>query len=679
MQLACLAEAVAFAAPAADPLPTGNEIIITGERTPRSLKDTPSSVVVFGKEDIAQLAEPDRVQQLLQFIPNLQVGSSRETPAIRGQESIGVLQGLHGFLGGARPRTTVQIDGRAIGYHEFAFGVAGLWDVDRVEVFRSPQTTTQGPNAIAGAIFLHTADPTYRFEGRGRLIAGDWRTRQASAVVSAPLIGNQFAMRVSGDLRRSRTSSKLSGPVDGVNLNHDRYGTLRAKLLAEPQAVPGLRLLLTYAHSQSAAPQTETARRPYRKRRDDAVLYGFYKIDVDTLTGAITFPITHTLGSRTVLSGGDMRVRRFAPRGFGESRTHGTDRSFESVFEWKPDAPVSLVAGIHVLAIDLDQDIDLSATPIGTGEFRDRQRSRGLFADISWHPAPGLTVAGGVRYQSDGKRRIGLLKAGADLPLDYDETVHALLPKLSVAFDLRRNLRVGAMIQRAYNPGGVTLDPVRRRQVAFQPEYLTDIELFARANPSGGALSVDARLFYNAIEDAQRQLDVPFDTPAGSVGLSQISNAPAARAYGIELQLDYKASPRLALRGSAGLLATKLTKTLLPDDPVLGKRFSRSPAFTGAAGIDWKPIPAVGVSAQVRHNSSYFGDDAETAVLRVRGSTTVDAKVSWRLRNFTAFGYGRNLFDEFHITSWNGPSFDPRSVGPVNDPREMGIGLSAAF
>jgi iron complex outermembrane receptor protein len=91
-----------------------------------------------------------------------------------------VLGGLPAFLGGARPRTVVQIDGRTVTFNEFAFSPEGLWDVDHVEVFRSPQTTTQGVNSIAGAIFIHTAEPTFRFEARARAIAGELGRRPTS-------------------------------------------------------------------------------------------------------------------------------------------------------------------------------------------------------------------------------------------------------------------------------------------------------------------------------------------------------------------------------------------------------------------------------------------------------------------------------------------------------------------
>src|SRR5690242_20042991 len=124
-----MAAAQAAAAPTSAAAPKPDEIIVTGERVKRSLKDTPSSVVVFGKRDLDRLAAPDRLSELLELVPNVLITARRDTPTIRGQVSTGVLGGLPAFLGGARPRTVVQIDGRTITFTEFANGTEGLWDV----------------------------------------------------------------------------------------------------------------------------------------------------------------------------------------------------------------------------------------------------------------------------------------------------------------------------------------------------------------------------------------------------------------------------------------------------------------------------------------------------------------------------------------------------------------------
>src|SRR5436190_6206041 len=111
-----------------------DEIIVTGERISRSLRETPSSVHVTDQRGI-EAQSADRVDQLLALIPNVQLGNGSEGPAIRGQDTTGALQALPAFLGGNRPRTTVIVDGRPTGYNEFVFGAQPAWDLERVEVF----------------------------------------------------------------------------------------------------------------------------------------------------------------------------------------------------------------------------------------------------------------------------------------------------------------------------------------------------------------------------------------------------------------------------------------------------------------------------------------------------------------------------------------------------------------
>src|SRR3954453_22823946 len=237
MILVSIAAAVAAQSAQLTPMPAGDEIVVIGERVKRSLRETSSSVAVVTERDI-EAAGADRVEQVLALVPNVQLGSGSEGPAIRGLDTTGALTGLPAFLGGNRPRTTLIVDGRRQTYHEFVFGSAPVWDLERIEVFRSPQTTTQGQNSIAGAIFAYTGEPSFEPEYRARLIGGNYRTGQASALASGPIAGDEVAFRVAGDFRYSRTTSRIADRAAGADPNHDVYGQLRAKLLVKPAALP---------------------------------------------------------------------------------------------------------------------------------------------------------------------------------------------------------------------------------------------------------------------------------------------------------------------------------------------------------------------------------------------------------------------------------------------------------
>ena len=123
--------------------------------------------------------------------------------------------------------------------------------------------------------------------------------------------------------------------------------------------------------------------------------------------------------SRTTLSWGKSHFRRFAPQGFGQTQIHAHDAAAETVVEWNSGGPLTGVGGVSFQHVHIDQSIDLSNADLGTGSFRDRQRSFGVFGDLTWRPAERVTLSAGARYQSDGKRRTGLLHATPDLPLAH--------------------------------------------------------------------------------------------------------------------------------------------------------------------------------------------------------------------------------------------------------------------
>ena len=653
------------------------EIVVTGERVPRSLKETASSVVVITERQIEAQAA-DRVDQLLATVPNVQFGSGTEGPAIRGQDSTGVVRELFAFLGGTRPRATLTVDGRPVSYSEYINGAASAWDVDRVEVFRSPQTTTQGRNSIAGAIFVNTRDPTYQREARARGIAGNLGTRQLSAVFSGPIIDDQLAIRVAGDLKLGQNSSTMADGIPGADIDRDDHGLARIKLLAEPRELPGLRLEASYVHSESQAPQFEGIRTPFKDRRSPLLeqTNGVIRTNVDSITGLIEYALTPSISSRTTLSHGKALIQRFGLPGLGRTRNSSKDAMFETIVHWTPHGPVELIGGINYFTLRQRQSIDVTGLGIGTGGFRDRQNSLGLFGELIWRPIARLAITGGLRYQRDSQDRVGQVgPVGPGITVNYDEAFQAWLPKLSIAYGLGKDATLGVLIQRAYNPGGTTVNLATRRQDDFEAERLWNYEAFLRASFARGRGSLAVNLFHNDIEDAQRPQSIEFLAPDGTpFNTVQIDNAPSARSRGLEVELGWRASDRLSLRLGLGLLDSKVRRTLVASDALLGKEFQRSPNFSAAAAVDWRPIDALQLSAQLRTSSDYFSDDANTPTRRIDGFTTVNTRAAYTLGRVTAFGYVRNLLNEFYLTHLFSPTF-----GTAGDPREFGMGLEARF
>ena len=237
-------------------------IVVTGERVKRSLKETSSSVSVF---DAARhrggVGGPGRAH----------AAAGAERAARQRQRGAGDPRpGHHRRAAGAArvPRRQPAADdgGRRWAadrpINEFVFGTAAAWDLDRIEVFRSPQTTTQGQNSIAGAIFVYYGRPDVRARGPG---AADRRQFQTGAAGVGDGVGagagDEVAFRVAGDFRYSRTTSRIADRIEGGDPNHDVYGLARAKLLVKPRGAAG------YAAAGHLCAQCSRRRRKSRPRR----------------------------------------------------------------------------------------------------------------------------------------------------------------------------------------------------------------------------------------------------------------------------------------------------------------------------------------------------------------------------------------------------------------------------
>jgi iron complex outermembrane receptor protein len=195
----------------------------------------------------------------------------------------------------------------------------------------------------------------------------------------------------------------------------------------------------------------------------------------------------------------------------------------------------------------------------------------------------------------------------------------------------------------------------------------------------GGRATLNGNLFYNAMRDAQRELDFDLNSPGGPVGLLQIISEPKARTYGAELELTARAAHNLTLTAGLGWLDTKIIKGIATNDPFLDKEFAGAPHFTAAGAAEWRPARDVRLSTQVRREAAFNGDDSADDLFKTKGFWMVDTRASLDVNRFTIFAYAQNLFDTFKVIGWNGPRDDPFLEVGLTDPREIGVGLDARF
>jgi len=121
------------------------EVIVIGEKVQRSLKDTVSSVSVID-EDSLRSPQNISITGVVAEIPNV-VALSGAVPDIRGVSGNGSAGGFNSISGGAKGRVSILVDGVAEPFVADLTGDSGLWDIEQVEVYRGPQSTSNGRNS----------------------------------------------------------------------------------------------------------------------------------------------------------------------------------------------------------------------------------------------------------------------------------------------------------------------------------------------------------------------------------------------------------------------------------------------------------------------------------------------------------------------------------------------------
>jgi len=653
-------------------------LFVTGEKVERDLMTTASSVTLYTAEEIAEeSAGKPNVQAVISGTPNVVFSESVSTPIIRGSNSEGPHTGANAFFGGTVPRATINLDGQYLDYNAFYFGSTSVWDLGSIEVYRGPQTTSQGANAIGGAIVVNTNDPTFEREGAYRLEFGDYGQKRASLMLNGPL-GQDVAARIALDYSARDTFIDYTGSAFVDNEIGQDFETFdgRAKLLWTPSDITGLEVMLSYSHTDSTAPSSEGASPDY----DDLESITMYMPGWEQSSDTVMLDTSYDFGGGLRLENklqytySDIDRRVGAPS-VGDADIERDNWSNELTLSFGASEDVlSGFAGLYYAHTDQDDRLD----QYGISTFDDEKRNLGLYGETSWRFAPGWTLTGGLRYQRDDVSRSGTVTPlFANSDLDYDETFEQVLPKITLAYDVTPDWTVGALVSKGYNPGGVSLDFVSSREwEEYDAETVWNYELFTRASLLDDRLFVTGNLFYSNYDNYQYNVTQTVD---GTAFIHTI-NADEAEAWGLELSADWQATEALRLNAGLGLLETEITG--FSDAPDLeGNAFARAPGTTLSLGASWDITDRFNVGGQVRYVDDYYSDTANSEIYDIEGYTLADLRMSYAINDrFELYGYVNNVFDQREpVLKQAARGTVPFTQASMTAPRMIGFGIEGRF
>lgn len=161
------------------------QVIVQGQKRPRTMLETDISATVLSSSDIEDLRLRD-LRRLDDVVPNVQFAQgSQVSPVfatIRGIESNPAIVN----------RAAIYIDG--IPFRELSNAV--LDQIESIEVLRGPQSTLYGANSEAGLFIINSRQPQDSFETELRLDASvyndDYYAYNASLFAGGPLIEDRL-------------------------------------------------------------------------------------------------------------------------------------------------------------------------------------------------------------------------------------------------------------------------------------------------------------------------------------------------------------------------------------------------------------------------------------------------------------------------------------------------------
>jgi outer membrane receptor protein involved in Fe transport len=656
------------------------EIVVTGEFRPTEVDRLPESVSVIGDGAI-EARSAQHLEEIAALVPNLNLASGASRARyfqIRGIGERGqFVEPLNSSVG-------LIIDGVDFS----GIGTIGtLFDVRQVEVFRGPQGTLFGANALAGLINVATFDPTDTLTSRVRLEAGDYGTYAFGGVLSGPL-GSSTGYRLAAQQLRS------DGYLDNDFLGRDDTNqhdelTLRGKLRIDFGGDTTLDLSSGYVDIDngydafsldndrevlSDQPGHDKQRSTFGSAR--LTLAGNDRVRVETTVAAAYSDSEYGYDE-------DWTYVGFHPDGYSSTDDYLRDRHTATAEVRLLSNPAGRLFGgttdwvLGAYGLTQREELTRRYTFLPSDFDSDFEVDRAaLFGQLETALGAATTLTAGVRFERHSSE------------YDDSESVHFRPDdnlwgaRLSLDRMLSERTLVYAAIARGYKAGGFNTDgtlPADLRE--YDPEVLYNYEIGAKGSYFDDRLTGRVSLFYMQRDDVQIASSLTRVRVDGSTEFIEYTgNAAEGINYGLELETEYRPIPALSLFGSLGLLETEYRDFVNSRGVDLdGREQAHAPAYQFAAGAELRSAGGWFGRIETEGKDEYFFSDSEDfksdpyALLHLSAGLVRNA---WSVRVWM-----RNVTDKDYAVRGYFFGNDPRigyaerGYTQLGEPRHFGITL----
>ncbi len=631
-------------------------IEIYGSKTATTLDDTTASVAVVTAEEIEQR----------------QLGSFREAFRVMGNvmdadwpDAGFVIRGVNseGLTPGRAPLASVYADGAQQTSQGARRGARGLWDVEQVEVYRGPQSTLTGRAALAGALYVKTKDPTFKFESAAQATVGTLDTRGGAFAVGGPVVDDQVAFRISGEYEVSE--SDLNYPTYRSFRRYeefveDEYYQLRGKLLLLPRSLPDSSALLTYSFSHDS-PNADDIAGPvlgftYGQRRGDfntPVFSESRSADTHNLSLDLGHNVTSglKLTSLSTYSFTDMRRPSVNEGTPGETNyTNGRQEEYVAAQEFRANYETDRwkgVLGVYIAKENAEQGYERPAN-FGRNDVSRGARdtfNAAAFGEVTYTVVPTWKIVAGGRVDYTDETSMSYFSRNSVVTTNRETTFQetVLLPKAGLIKELTPDHTLGVTAQRGFRSGGSGVQSSAGLAYTFDPEYAWTYEASYKGKFLGGRLQAGVNLFTMDWTDQQVEVqEVP-----GSFASTRVTNAAKSSTKGFEIETRYQMAEGLSTFASIGYVHTRFDSFSDASlGNVSGMPFPEAPHWNAALGAFYQHPSGFFVGGDAKYISRSLARFGTLPHDYLDGYMVANAQLGYRLNALTIRLFAENLFDE---------------------------------
>jgi iron complex outermembrane receptor protein len=700
------------------------EVVVTATLRSMPAIDVPASVTVLPAQTLRDAGRAN-FEDVLALIPNLNWAGDTSLPRYFQLRGIGELEQ---YQGAPNPSVGFLIDDIDFS----GLGTAGtLYDIDQVDVLRGPQPTRYGANALAGLIYMKSAEPTDTPYARVDLDGGDYGTNSQGAVVSVPVDSLDSGFRLAVQRYYS------NGYYHNLYLNRDDTNrqdeyTVRAKWVYAPSD----RLRIELAAMQIDIDNGYDAYAIDNSRNTESDQPG---VDSQHSTG-VSLHVHDRVGD-------DLKFTAIATYARSIIK-YSYDGDWGNPGLWAPAAAVDqyseiqnrdrwtrtlelrlgteVTQGLGWLVGFYGNQLDENLTDLSLGDYRSlgappdpvadqsdsvidsgyRARNVALFGELDGELAADLSWSVGLRgerwsasYRGTTTDFVGSNTGytnAAVTPNSIESVTPAVLNPAddlwgghaSLTYKLGADQSAYATVVRGYKAGGFNLSQgLLPGQLSFNPEADLNLETGYKADLLEHRLEINADVFYLYRHDAQIKTSFQSDPKNPDDFVFYTGNAASGHNYGLESDITWRAAERLTLGADLGLLQSYFEDFVQGPSGAttlsVSRELANAPHWQAAVNATYRDARGPFARIDVTGMGGYYFDLPPNETTS-KPYGLLHAKIGWEAHRWSAYLSGRNLLNKrypvrgFYFGDVP-PNFPSAVYVQLGDPRTWVASVSVTF